>query len=73
MKVAPSAGRVAEAAEESWFNFDPFVTSFLRVTGDRKANMSRESSPNPAFFHPFSFIRTLTVGPGITPDLLTFP
>jgi hypothetical protein len=72
MQTAPKVGRSGEAEEESWLNFDPFMTSFLRVMGNRKSRRARLGGPKSSQ-NPFSFIRTVTVGPGIAPDLLTRP
>src|SRR6185437_3907131 len=56
MKLAPSAGRVTGTGEESWLNFDPFTTSFLRVMGNRKSQTDRCCDPTgismPILFHP---------------------
>jgi len=72
MQTAPKVGRYGEAEEESWCNFDPFMTSFLRVMGNRKCRTGARQRPRSSQ-NPFSFIRTVTVGSGIAPDLLTRP
>src|SRR5690606_643470 len=73
MKRAPIAAPLWEA-EESWLIIDPFRNQFPQGYGDRGPKR-----PPPAMgsgaqigpLNPFSFIRTMTVGSGIAPDLLS--